>query len=113
MLREPARMRCLPSRDATVIASTVAPVLNVHAASPADYVASIYDIVHDNGLRTCMFASKSKFVLYDQSYDGRNGAPDTVGADNGRDKIDLYVKDGDSAALTDRFHACLAAPVAA
>jgi predicted AlkP superfamily pyrophosphatase or phosphodiesterase len=68
-----------------------------------DYVKSTFDVAHDNGLRTSMFASKSKFVLYDQSYDGRNGAPDTVGADNGRDKIDLYVKDGNSAALTDRF----------
>jgi Type I phosphodiesterase / nucleotide pyrophosphatase len=68
-----------------------------------DYVKSTFDVAHDNGLRTCMFASKSKFVLYDQSYDVRNGAPDTIGADNGRDKIDLYVKDGNSAAMTDRF----------
>jgi len=68
-----------------------------------DYVKSTFDVAHDHGLRTSMFASKSKFVLYDQSYDGRNGAPDTVGEDNGRDKIDLYVKDGNSAALTDRF----------
>lgn len=68
-----------------------------------DYVKSSFDVAHDNGLRTAMFASKSKFVLYDQSYDGRNGAPDTTGDDNGRDKIDLYVKDGNSAALTDRL----------
>jgi hypothetical protein len=68
-----------------------------------DYVKSTFDVTHDNGLRTCMFASKSKFVLYDQSYDARNGAPDTIGDDNGRDKIDLYVEDGNSAAMTDRF----------
>jgi hypothetical protein len=68
-----------------------------------DYVKSTFDVAHDNGLRTCMFASKSKFVLYDQSYDARNGAPDTIGPDNGRDKIDLYVKDGNSATMTDRF----------
>jgi predicted AlkP superfamily pyrophosphatase or phosphodiesterase len=59
-----------------------------------DYVNSTFDVAHDNALRTSMFASKSKFVLYDQSYDGRNGAPDTTGEDNGRDKIDLYVKSG-------------------
>ena len=68
-----------------------------------DYVKSTFDVAHDNGLRTSMFASKSKFVLYDHSYDASSGAPDTTGADNGRDKIDLYVKDGNSGAMTDRF----------
>ncbi len=68
-----------------------------------DYVASSFDVAHDHGLRTSMFPSKSKFVLYDQSYNEQHGAPDKIGDDNGRDKIDLYVKNGDSAALTDRF----------
>ncbi|MEX2112678.1 MAG: alkaline phosphatase family protein [Pirellulales bacterium] len=71
--------------------------------SRLDYVASSFDVAHDNGLRTALLASKSKFVLYDQSYDARNGAADTTGEDNGRDKIDLYVKDGNTAAMTDRF----------
>ncbi len=75
---------------------------NLHGNSH-DYVKSAFDVAHDNGLRTAMFASKSKFVLYDQSYDAANGAPDTTGPDNGRDKIDLYVKDGDSVKMTDRF----------
>jgi predicted AlkP superfamily pyrophosphatase or phosphodiesterase len=68
-----------------------------------DYVKSTFDVAHDTGLRTSMFASKSKFVLYDQSYDEHNGSPDTTGPDNGRDKLDLYVKDGNSAAMTERF----------
>ena len=38
-----------------------------------DYVPSTFDVVHDNGLRTSLFASKSKFVVYDQSYDARSG----------------------------------------
>lgn len=67
-----------------------------------DYVASTFDVAHDNGLRTCMMASKSKFKVYDQSYDEKSGAPDTTGPDNGRDKIDLYVKEN-SGAFTDRF----------
>jgi predicted AlkP superfamily pyrophosphatase or phosphodiesterase len=75
---------------------------NLHN-SRHDYVASSFDVAHDNGLRTAMLASKSKLVLYDQSFDQRNGAPDTTGDDNGRDKIDLYVKEGDTTAMTDRF----------
>jgi hypothetical protein len=66
------------------------------------YVPSAFDVAHDHGKRTSMFVSKDKFVVYDQSYDGRSGAPDTTGDDNGRDKIDLFVETG-TGPMTDRF----------
>lgn len=67
------------------------------------YVASAFDVAHDRGLRTSAYVSKSKFVLFDRSYDGENGAPDTTGADDGRDKIDTFVYERDAEALVSRL----------
>ena len=67
------------------------------------YVAGVFDVVHDNGRTTGMYASKSKFDLFERSWNAVNGSPDTVGADNGRDKIDVYVNTANTAALVDAF----------
>lgn len=64
------------------------------------YVAGAFDVAHDRGLRTACFAGKTKFAIFDRSWNETNGAPDTVGADDGRDKIDLYLYSADSALLT-------------
>jgi len=55
------------------------------------YISSIWDIIHDRGLYTGMYASKRKFALYERSWNEKNGVSDTIGIDNGNDKIDEYV----------------------
>ena len=67
---------------------------------PAGYKPSVFDRVHDRGLRTMLLGSKEKFGFYDRSYDAQHGAPDLDGVDNGRDKIDVaLVRDADSSVL--------------
>ncbi|MAT72403.1 MAG: hypothetical protein CMJ58_23105 [Planctomycetaceae bacterium] len=75
------------SSDGTPTASTT-----LHnAGNPAlDYVVSVFDVVHDNGMSTGLYASKSKFALFEQSYGPTTGAVDATGVDNGRDKIDAH-----------------------
>lgn len=61
----------------------------VHVAA-GEYVASVFDVVHDAGLPTSLFAWKTKFNFFDRSWDGINGAPDLTGPDSGKDKIDTF-----------------------
>jgi hypothetical protein len=67
------------------------------------YLPSVFDVAHDLGLVTCLFASKPKFSLFTVSYDETNGAPDPIPPDNGRKKIDHAVIDTDTGLLVDRF----------
>jgi len=55
------------------------------------YIASVFDVAHDHGLSTCMFTGKPKFNLFANSWGPKYGAPDEVGEDNGRNKIDRVV----------------------
>jgi Type I phosphodiesterase / nucleotide pyrophosphatase len=54
--------------------------------TPDWYKASSFDVAHDAGLSTALYASKNKFVIYEQSYNAANGAPHA----NGADKIDRF-----------------------
>ena len=59
-------------------------------ASAGRYVASIFDVVHDNGGTTGMYVGKSKLEFLDRSWNATNGAEDVTGHDDGRDKVDAY-----------------------
>ena len=60
--------------------------------SAGHYVASVFDVVHDHGGSTAFFATKSKFRLYKRTWN-THGAPDRVGRNNGRAKIDRFTID--------------------
>ena len=62
------------------------------------YVPSVFDVVHDNGGSTAFFGTKSKFRLYKRTWN-THGAPDRVGRDNGRAKIDRFTIDLDNTRL--------------
>ncbi len=77
---------------------TPASGVTIHT-NKGSYVASAFDVAHDNGLSTALFANKSKFSLYRDSYDASAGAPDLLPPDDGTGKIDMYTYQGTSATL--------------
>lgn len=70
------------------------------ASNKSSYVAGVFDVVHDNGLRTGEYAGKTKFSLFATTWNATNGAPDAIGTDQGKNKIDRFViNTNDSAVL--------------
>ncbi len=77
--------------------SDVPVTVTIHNNHPhVEYVASVFDVVHDAGKSTALYNGKGKFLIFDRSYDEIYGQPH----EHGRDKIDSYVLKGDSAQLT-------------
>ena len=66
--------------------------------SAGEYVSSVFDVVHDRGGRTALFSTKTKFALYARTWNA-NGAPDRIGRDDGRAKIDTFVVDTNATRL--------------
>ncbi|MFZ9880553.1 MAG: alkaline phosphatase family protein [Phycisphaerales bacterium] len=73
----------------------------LHARKGA-YVPSMFDVAHDRGVATGVFTTKSKFWLLEQSYSSAAGAPDTVGPDHGRSKIDIFMRARSSLMLAEQ-----------
>lgn len=66
-----------------------------------DYTPGVFDVAHDHGHSTALFASKSKFSLFANTWVAAGGL-DLVGDDNGRQKIDTFVYDPSPATLVDK-----------
>ncbi|MBM4113290.1 MAG: alkaline phosphatase family protein, partial [Phycisphaerae bacterium] len=62
----------------------------IHARA-GKYIPSVFDAAHDRGVSTALFAGKTKFWLFEQSYGAGAGAKDATPPDDGRAKIDLVV----------------------
>jgi Type I phosphodiesterase / nucleotide pyrophosphatase len=75
----------------------------VHRAG-GHYVASVFDVVHDHGGSTAVFAAKTKFKLYKRTWN-RHGARDRVGPNDGRAKIDRFTIDHNNTRLVSRLDA--------
>ena len=63
------------------------------------YIPSVFDVAHEQGLRTALFTGKSKFVLFEQSYGGLGGAGEEIA----QSKIDHYLFNEDTEVLVTNF----------
>lgn len=78
------------------------------ATNKGAYISSVFAVAHDHGLRTGLWASKSKFSLLVSSWDAAHGEVDAVGDDNGRNKVDLSFIHGNTVEMTSNFISAMA-----
>jgi hypothetical protein len=75
----------------------------IHRAA-GHYVASVFDVVHDHGGSTAFFGAKYKFRLFKRTWN-THGAPDRVGPNNRRAKIDRFTIDSNNTRLVSEITA--------
>ncbi len=91
-------------------ADTAQPVGTSVHQNAGYYLASTFDVAHDYGLRTALYASRERLNVIHHSYSAAEGAPDFVGEDNGPQKIDAYTTfDSNSSGMLDVLLANMAA----
>lgn len=88
-----------PGRAHGLLINVVLPAdQTIHSYGADPYVPSVFDVVHDHGGRTGLFASKEKFRTFADGYGPRLGAPDPYPKDYGKNKVDVVsVVEGASA----------------
>lgn len=71
--------------------------------SAGGYVASLFDRAHDMGRGTAFVSADRRMALVAASWDAAHGAPDRLGADNGRGKISVVALQPNDDAVSDRL----------
>jgi hypothetical protein len=88
------------------------PAYSIHKAKGC-YVASVFDVAHSHGVGTALYVTKSKFVLFDNSYNdvvdrvGAGGSDNSSVGPGSRKIIDTYFYAADSATVVARFIAAM------
>jgi hypothetical protein len=62
------------------------------SATAGRYISSMFDIVHNYGRSTALYSSRPDTGRLATSWNATNGGRDPYGLDNGRNKIDTYVR---------------------
>lgn len=79
--------RVFPKGGGHGVGSTTRQASTVHAAA-GQYVSSIFDLAHNNSLRTSFIASRPEAQLVRRSWNKKSGGKDPYGIDNGTAKFD-------------------------
>ncbi|KRA38120.1 MULTISPECIES: alkaline phosphatase family protein [unclassified Nocardioides] len=83
------------------ISTATDPGTTLHAAA-GQYVSSVFDMVHNRGLRTSLYSSDPAATALDRAWSAANGGGDNYGRNDGPDKITTTVRTATSDATVVR-----------